>query len=239
MDLNRVIALVATAIMFTFGSIVLYRFARKRHAPNLFWGIGLLMFGVGTFAEAYLTQNWNGPLFRSWYVFGAMLNAGWLGHGSLMLMVRRPWVRYLTIVLVVLSVIGVVATFAIPINSAAYSAGQSMSTQYKNILPQGGVRLFTPLFNVYGTLFLVGGAVYSAYLFWRKRMSSNRVLGNLLIAAGALVIASAGTITRLFLGGVMPISELAAAVLMFAGFMLASAPAAVPASAAKPVAHTA
>lgn len=228
MDLNRLVALVATAIMLTFAVIVLYRFLRRRNLSNLFWGIGLLMFAMGTFAEAYLEQDWNDPLFRSWYVFGAMLNAGWLGHGTLTLMTRRPWVRYLTIVLVVLSLIGVAATFAVPLNSAAYHAGQSISTQYKDILPRGGVRLLTPLFNVYGTLFLVGGAFYSAFLFWRKRAPSQRVLGNVLIAVGALVVASAGTLTRLFLGGNLPVSELIAAVLMFAGFMLVSAPAMAP-----------
>jgi hypothetical protein len=239
MDMNTILALVATAIMFTFAAIVLYQFWRKRHVYNLLWGIGLLMFGVGTFAEAYLAQTWHSGLFRLWYLFGAMLTAGWLGQGSLALMVRRPWVRYLTLVLLVLSLMGAVVMATIPIDASAYSAGQSISMQYKDILPKSGVRLLTPLFNVYGTVFLVGAAVYSAYLYWRKQTSSNRVAGNLLIAAGALVIAAAGTITRLFLGGMMPIAELTSAVLMFSGFMLAAAPAPVLAPGSKRAPHAA
>lgn len=36
------------------------------------------------------------------------------------------------------------------------------------LLPLGSaVRLTTPFFNIYGLLTLVGGALYSAYLFWR------------------------------------------------------------------------
>jgi len=229
MDLDLAFSIIAAVIMFSFTIVVLYRFVQRRHLHNLFWGVGLLMFGIGTFAEAYLKLAWSDLLFRSWYVFGAMLNAGWLGHGSLALLVRRPWVRYLTLAVVVLSLIGIVAVFTVSINSAAFTATQPVAAQYKDVLPKGGVRLLTPLFNVYGTVFLVGGAIYSAYLFWRKQMSPNRVVGNVLIAAGALVIASAGTLTRLFFGGFLTVSELAAAVLMFVGFMLASAPSRAPA----------
>jgi hypothetical protein len=239
MGLNLLLSFVATVIMFTFSAIVLYRFVQRRQLHNLFWGIGLLMFGIGTFAEAYLALAWSDLLFRSWYVFGAMLNAGWLGHGSLTLLARRPWLRYLTLALVVLSLIGLVAVFTQSINSAAFTTTQPVSAQYKDILPKGGVRLLTPLFNVYGTIFLIGGAVYSAYLLWRKQTSPNRMFGNVLAAAGALVIASAGTLTRLFFGGFLTVSELAAAVLMFAGFMLASAPVTAPARDAEQVTHAA
>jgi drug/metabolite transporter (DMT)-like permease len=212
--------------MFTFAGIVLHRFWQKRQMHSLFWGLGLLMFGVGAFAEAYLTLAWSDLIFRSWYVFGAMLNAAWLGHGSLVLLARRPWLRYVTFGLITLSLVGVVATFAATLDASGFSTAQAISTQYKAILPPGGVRLFTPLFNIYGTLFLVGGAIYSALLFLRRRTSLNRVAGNVLIAAGALTVASAGTLTRFFGGGALHVSELAAAILMFAGFMLASAPAA-------------
>ena len=51
-----------------------------------------------------------------------------------------------------------------------------------------------PFFNIYGLLTLVGGAIYSAYLFWRKRVLPNRVIGNILIAAGALLIGTASTL---------------------------------------------
>ena len=91
------------------------------------------------------------------------------------------------------------------------------------IIPLGApIRLTTAFFNIYGSLALIGGALYSTYLFWRKRVMGNRVIGNILIAAGALSIASASTLTRLGLGGVLYIGELIAAVVMFAGFILAA-----------------
>jgi drug/metabolite transporter (DMT)-like permease len=87
------------------------------------------------------------------------------------------------------------------------------------------VRLTTPFFNIYGLITLVGGALYSAFLFLRKRVLPNRVLGNVLIAAGALSIGFASTLTRLGYGSLLYLGELVAAVLMYVGFRVAGAPA--------------
>ncbi len=99
-------------------------------------------------------------------------------------------------------------------------------TVVRGLLPLGApVRLTTPFFNIYGTLALVGGAIWSAYLFWRKRVLPNRVIGNILIAAGALSIGLASTLTRLGVGRYLYLGELLAAVLMFVGFQAAARPA--------------
>jgi hypothetical protein len=87
-----------------------------------------------------------------------------------------------------------------------------------------GVRLLTPFFNVYGTLTLVGGAAYSAYIFWRRRVLLHRTIGNILIAAGALLPAFGGALSRFNIPGVLYITEFAGAVLMFIGFLRATTP---------------
>jgi hypothetical protein len=93
------------------------------------------------------------------------------------------------------------------------------------LLPLGTpVRLTTPFFNIYGLFALVGGALWSAYLFWRKRVLPNRVLANVLIAAGALLIGTASTLTRLGYGQYLYIGELLSAVLMFSGFLMSARP---------------
>jgi len=98
-------------------------------------------------------------------------------------------------------------------------------TAVRGLLPLGTpVRLTTPFFNIYGLLTLVGGAIYSAYLFWRKRVMPNRVVANVLIAAGALAIGSASTLTRLGYGQYLYLGELISAIMMFAGFRLAAKP---------------
>jgi hypothetical protein len=67
----------------------------------------------------------------------------------------------------------------------------------------------------------VGGAIYSAYLFWRKQVLLNRVLGNILIAAGALSPAMAGTFIKAGLADMLYPSELVGVIVMYIGFLLA------------------
>jgi len=87
-----------------------------------------------------------------------------------------------------------------------------------------GVRLLTPFFNSYGTLTLVGGAIYSAYIFWRKRVLLHRTIGNVLIAAGAMMPAIGGGFSRFGISGILYVLELLGAVLMFIGFLRATTP---------------
>ena len=68
----------------------------------------------------------------------------------------------------------------------------------------------------------MGGAIYSAFLFWRKKILANRMYGNILIAAGALSPAMGGTFLRAGLVDMLYLSELVGAVLMFAGFVLST-----------------
>jgi hypothetical protein len=87
-----------------------------------------------------------------------------------------------------------------------------------------GVRSLTPFFNLYGTVTLVGGALYSAWIFWRKRVLLHRTIGNILIAVGALLPAFGGTFSRFGIPGALYISELLGAMLLFIGFLRAITP---------------
>jgi hypothetical protein len=218
--------------MAVFTISVLGRYFDRRKLHFLFWGIGLAMFGVGSFAEAYFSAaGWSPAVFFGWYLFGAALNAGWIGHGTLLLLVRKRWVHVITALLVVGSVIATVLMLQVMprLDAGSFSASVAISEQYREIMPpidQGAtVRLTTPFFNIYGLITLVGGALYSAFLFLRKRVLPNRVLGNVLIAAGALSIGFASTLTRLGYGSLLYLGELVAAVLMYVGFRVAGAPA--------------
>lgn len=231
MSLNQVLPFVSTAVMAAFTLTVLQRYLTRRKLHFLFWGLGLAMFGAGSFAEAYLALGWNKWVFFVWYFFGAVLNAAWIGHGTVYLLVRKRWVHYLTAVLILgsLGALALMLQAMARIDPSAYTPALPISETYREIMPpvdQGGlVRLTTPFFNIYGLVTLVGGALWSSFLFWRKRVMPNRVVGNVLIAAGALSIGFASTLTRLGSGSLLYLGELVAAVLMFSGFLIAGRPA--------------
>jgi hypothetical protein len=230
MSVNSIFPFVSTAVMLGFTIFVLQRYAVRRAPHFLFWGIGLAMFGAGSFAEAYLSLAWNKWIFFIWYFFGAVLNAGWIGQGTVYLLFRKKWVHALTAALVLGSLVALVLMLQIMprLDASQFTTAKPISETYRLIMPSvkdgAIVRLTTPFFNIYGLLTLVGGALWSAFLFWRKRVLPNRVLGNVLIAAGALSIGFASTLTRLGLGEFLYLGELIAAILMFSGFVTASAP---------------
>lgn len=225
MSLLNMLPFASTVVMFAFTVSVFQRYIVRHNPAFLFWGIGLLMFGLGSFAEAYLALGWSPAVFFIWYLFGAALNAAWIGQGTLYLLVRKRWVGIVTIVLILGSLVATVLMITTPLNGDAFKLGVPIAEQYKVIMPKGApVRLTTPFFNIYGLLTLAGGALYSGFLFWRKRVLPNRVIGNVLIAAGALAIGAAASLTRIGSGQFLYIGELVAAVLMYAGFVMAAAP---------------
>jgi len=257
MSINQILPFISTAVMLWFTVDVFQRYFVRRNPAFLYWGIGLAMFGAGSFAEAYLSLAWNRWIFFVWYLFGAALNAAWLGHGTLNLLVRKKWVNVVTGLLIMGSLFaGYLMLQAMPkLDETVFTTSKPVSEQYgtkvletgesapanaqtitttyrgeevtavRGLLPLGTpVRLTTPFFNIYGLLTLVGGAIWSAYLFWRKRVMPNRVIANVLIAAGALSIGFASTLTRLGYGQFLYLGELLAAILMFIGFRVAARP---------------
>ncbi len=226
MSPNNVLPFLSTFVMFVFTVSVFQRYLVRRRPAFLFWGIGLALFGLGSFAEAYLALAWSPLIFTLWYLGGAVLNAAWLGHGTVKLLFgRRRWTDVLTVILVAGSLAATVLMITTPLDAGQFRPGVPISEQYRQIMPSGAaVRMTTPFFNIYGLLTLAGGAIYSAYLFWRKRVLRNRVIGNILIAAGALSIGFASSLTRLGIGEYLYLGELLAAVLMYTGFRAAAAP---------------
>ncbi len=226
MDFEHFLPFLSTAITFVFAATVLNRYRVGRRPHSLMWGIGLTLYGLGTLAEAYLALRWSPTFLRLWYLCGAMLTAAWLGQGTIFLLVRKPGVASgIALGLAAVSLVAVVAVFTAPVDGARFQVALPISTQYKDLLTRTGLMiLLTILLNIYGTVTLVGGAAYSAWLFWRKHVLANRMMGNILIAVGALFPAGAGTLIRVGLGDWLYISELLGAAIMFFGFWLATQP---------------
>ncbi len=224
------IPLFSTLVTFIFVVAVLNRYRYKHGQHLLLWGIGLVFYGFGTLSEVILGFTFSAWVLKLWYLSGAMLTAAWLGQGTIFLLVRRRGVAMGSAIgLALISLVSLVLIVAAPLTTAAaaYDVSQPISIQYKDVLTRGGGIIFlTILLNLYGTLGLVGGALYSAYLFWRKRVLADRMLGNILIAAGALMPAMAGSFLQAGLADWLYASELLGVILMYLGFLRATAVAA-------------
>ena len=222
------ISLFSTLVTFVFAAAVLERYRRRGGTHLLLWGAGLIFYGLGTLTEAVMIFTFHPLALKVWYLSGAMLTAAWLGQGTIHLLVRKKGLaQSLTILLAVASLLAaglLLAARIDPVAAAAYNVNLPVSGQYKAILERDNAMvILTILLNVYGTIGLVGGAIYSAFIFWRKHVLLDRMVGNILIAAGALMPAMAGSFIRAGLADWLYLSEFMGVVLMYAGFVKATA----------------
>ena len=209
-----VVPLVSSIVSLVFAVIVLDQFFARRKSYQLIWAIGLFMFFISTGAE-FWTGTWglNETVYRLWYLFGAIFVAAYLGMGTLYLLTPQ---RTAHIILAILLLASLYAIFRVFTASLDLSTLQGLSGE---AMPQG-VRLLTPFFNTFGTVALVGGAIYSAWVFWKRRLMPHRVVSNILIAVGAILIASGGTLLKA--GGPLiayHLLHLLGIIIVFTGFL--------------------
>jgi hypothetical protein len=210
------VPLLTCIVSFIFALTVIDQYFARRKPYQLLWAAGLFMYTLSTFTEFW----WNvvghvDILYRLWYLIGAILVAAYLGQGTLYLLMRRRPAHLIMAILGVGTIYAVVRVFTVNIDISNLTSLTGVG-----VMPTDIRAIVTPVFNTFGTLALVGGAVYSAFIFWRKRILAHRVVANILIALGALLPA-AGGIHLGVNGGInlFFIFELAGVVIMFIGFL--------------------
>jgi len=223
---NTYLPFISATISLIFAFFVFRRYAARKSAHLLIWGIGLIFYAVGGFCEGYYGLfGWNPLIFRLWYLFGAILVAAWLGQGTIFLLAKKNWAIGTMIALAIASIYGFIRVFGAELDPSLMTESLHTGSELSgHAIITPGVRSLTPLFNVYGTVALVGGAIWSAWIFFRKRILLHRTIGNILIALGALAPAFGGGFSRMGISGALYIGELLGAVLMFIGFIRATTP---------------
>lgn len=220
LTIGALLPFTSSLVSFLFAGAIFKRYlSRTGHHHLLVWGLGTVFYGIGGASEAFTATFGFTPLvLKVWYLFGAILVAAWLGQGTVFLLARARWVRLTTIVLLVASLFAVFVVATAQVDPNYQATGELTGKAFAT----GWVRMLTPFFNIYGTVTLVGGALYSSWLFWRKRVLPNRMIGNILIATGAIFPAFGGVLSRFGLPGLY-VSEFIGVVLMFIGFLQATA----------------
>ncbi len=224
--LNSILPFISFLLSLTAAGFVLARYVKRRGLYLLLWGIGLIMYGIGGFCEAfYGTFGWNPLIFRFWYLFGAILVAAWLGQGTVYLLMKKRPAHILMIILAAASIYGAVRVLTAELDPGMLTESVHTGSELSgHAIVSSGVRVLTPFFNLYGTIALVGGALWSAIVFWRKRILLHRTLGNVLIAIGAILPAFGGTFSRMGLPNALYIGELLGVILIFLGYLRATTP---------------
>ncbi|MCL5265373.1 MAG: hypothetical protein M1343_09335 [Chloroflexi bacterium] len=213
-----VLPLFSTIVSFVFAAAVFAQWVSRRKAHQLVWTLGLLAYGIGAGTE-YVTVGgqWSDLVYRLWYLFGAVLVAAYLGMGTVYLLSRqnKKVAHIVMAILALASLYAIFKVFTAPVNLAAVLN----PTRFTGEAMPGDVRLLTPLFNVFGTITLAGGALYSAWIFWRKRIMPQRMVSCVLIAVGAIFPAIGGTSLRLGNPNLFFLMEFLGVAVIFIGFL--------------------
>ncbi len=196
---------------------------RARRRPYLLvWCIALTIFALVTLAEVLgAAGGWSTGLYRTYYFLSAVLLVGVLALGTVHLLAPRA-VGITQAALLVLGGAGLIGVLG-----AQLETGLLASRQVPRALPATGslfnlvAVLAAILVNLSGTVVLVGGALWSAYGLWRRGHPPQRVIANVLIAAGALIVAFATGLVRLGVYELFYVGQAVGVAVMFLGFLVA------------------
>ncbi len=233
MTLDAALAAAATLVALAFGLATFDRWQRRRRAHELAWSISLALFTLGSgalwWAEAH---GWSSPVFRLFFLAGAVLNVPWLALGTVYLLGGqrvgdriRSWLIFLS---------GLAVGIIIVAPTKAVVAG--------NELPQGsavfglGPRLLAAIGSGLPATLIIVGALWSAWRVLRGRVPAignaarrnvalprRLAVGNIVIAAGSIVLSMSGTFAgRLGQDRAFAVTLLVGIVLLFTGFLIAS-----------------
>ncbi len=195
-----------------------YAAAPARRTHELIWGISFWLFGLGAMAEVFGSLvGWNGVIARVYYISGAILAVAYLGLGEAVLLWPGRTARIAEIIGVLFTVVTLGALLLAPLDTTVlHSDAPWRAVAAKGSLPA----ILAGISNSIGTLLIVGGALYSAWTFWRKGIQRQRMIGCLLLAAGTMIVALGGVLAGLLGQHAWLYPPMAAGVaVMFVGYL--------------------
>ena len=214
-----VVPLSAAVVGGAFAAVVGRQYLARRRPHQAIWALALAMFALAAlFESSGQAFGWSDATYKGYYLFGGLLNVGWLGIGSLLLLTSPRAGQVAVIAMVLISAIGVVAVLLSHTDAVLLTA---------QVPARGAIdvpALLPLLTNVGGSVLLIGGALWSAWKAARAGAPRNRVAGLALIAAGAFAVAGGHSFAQS--KGVyvaQPLSEAIGIVAMFAGYVTVEA----------------
>ncbi len=206
--------LITALVSGAFAVAVALQYTKKRRPSQLAWAIGLVLFAVAAFM-GFLARSGGATEveYRLFYLFGAIANVAWLALGTVFIVAPRYGRAALAAVLA-LCAVAAYAVFASPVDIAvAIDTGKGF--------PDGSLpRILAAIGSGVGSFVLIGGALWSAWVFFRRRNQGRRALANTIIAVGVFIVAAGGTVAFTGASGILELTNLAGISVMFVGFLL-------------------
>lgn len=204
--------LIAALIAFVFAGALARGYIGSRNPAQLVWMAAMLIFAVAAGCDFIGSlSGWTPFVAKLYYLAGATIVVGYLAAGTLYLLAARPVAHFWLLIMAAITVVAAIILAGAPTDTSILEAGTEPG--WKAIERPPVLTALVISVNSLGTLILVGGAIYSA-IFRRYP------LANILIAAGAIIIASGGTLTRFGRYEYQSIGEAVGIIVIFIGFLM-------------------
>lgn len=230
--MDAALAAAAALVAVSFALSTLDRWLRRRRPHDLAWSVSLALFAAGAgslwWAE---TQGWSLATFRLFYLCGAVLNVPWLALGTVYLLAGTNLGDRVRWWLVLLSGLSAGVVLFAPTKSGVSGKDLPTGKDVFGVAP----RVLAAAGSGIAAVVIIAGAVWSAYRLLRHRRPAlanvprhtsspgHLVTGNLLIAAGTIVLSASGTVAgRLGKDTAFALTLLIGIAVLFAGFLVAS-----------------
>ena len=217
-----VFPLAATAVSGIFTWILLRQWWARRRPHQAAWAAALAMFGIASLAAAAgLLFGWNGGWFRTYYLFGAIINVPVLGLGTTYLLAPLRWANFAAIVVAGCSALAIALVVSTPLLRGAGAELAGHDIPHGSAVMPDLVRMMARYYSFAGFFVVVGGALWSSRRLRRQSAEHLREIAtaNLLIAAGTFVVALGSGFAFYGEGWPFSVGLLAGVSLMFWGFL--------------------
>ena len=213
------VALLAGLVATLFFADLLRGYLRAPRPHTAAYTAGIGFFAIATWALFVGSAfGWTSASYRTFFLFGAIVNIPVLALGSMFLVVGRRAGHAMLLVLFPFFAISIPMTLAQPFDAGSLPA-DGVPGGRELWADMFGPRLWAAIGGGMGATIIIVLALVSVVRFWR----SNRrlVAGNVLIVAGTLVASTGGTILAFGIDWGFSGSLLVAATLIWAGFRVA------------------
>jgi hypothetical protein len=222
MPTDLLFSIIASAVSWLFTLLTWNQYRERQKQHQLLWTLGVGSFALAVTADtvARAQGGWSDGGYRLWYFFGAMHGVTLLGQGTLHLLDKRPWTGRLLEVIAVLMLVSLVIVLNAPLElSKLATPWEPAGAAFPEINALGFAtpRAWTIPFNLCGTLWLVGGALYSSAQLWR--FNRTRAVGTLLIALAGLMLAGTSSLNRFGIVYLESVGRMVGVSVLFLGFV--------------------
>ena len=201
--MTTALAAAAALVSLAFGFATFERWLVRRRQYELTWTIAFACFCLGALSLAWgSAAGWSGASFRSFYLFGAIVNVPFLAVGQVELLTGRRWTRLLRPGAGLLSAFATGVLMTAPLRATVPSDRLPQGREIFGALP----RVLAAVCSAGGAMVVFGGAAWSTVALLRQRRADpaaafllgRRAMGTGLITVGTIVLSTSGTLNKRF-----------------------------------------